>query len=85
MEKERAELKRLLTHAKCHGRWFISNFNYEKGLISLPISFDLKYSMAIIEQIKAFFNHCIPNTLNMNTEFFKEYFKFDSNTLCDII
>ena len=41
--------------------------------------------MYLISHIKTFFDFCIPNSFDMNTEFFKEYFKFDSDIMCEII
>ena len=40
MDVEKSELKRLIKDAQDNGKWIIKDFNFEKSLISLPVSFE---------------------------------------------
>ena len=49
MIEERKELTRLLLKVKEHGSYFIDKFNFENGVLSLPVSFSHKESVKLTE------------------------------------
>ena len=55
MLDERKELERLLLKVKSYGNYFISNFNYEKGIMGLPIAFNCKEANMMSERLINFF------------------------------
>ena len=58
---ERKELQRLLLAVKSYGNYYISNFNYEKGILGLPIAFNFKEANLLSEKLINFLNRVIIN------------------------
>ena len=75
MENERLELERLLMDSHRHGRWYIENFDYSNGIMSLPTTFDLKQAIKIQDSINFFFDVTVRNAAEFADEYFKRKMK----------
>lgn len=61
--QEKMELERVITDSKLHGNYYISNFDFEKGKISLPISFDHLETKHLSQRLINIFEKLVANVI----------------------